>query len=64
MNIRLRNLRPGDQFVLKRTGERYLFVRRCNETPAGTRYVVQRDGSLSPSTLHPACHVTRIGGAA
>ena len=57
---RLRDLAPGMKFRLKRTGDRYLFVRRDYDTPSGTRYVVQRLGFGRATTLHHSCHVEII----
>ena len=54
---RVRNLQPGQVFILKRTGERYVFIRRCHETPGGTRYVVRKIRYARESTLHHSCHV-------
>lgn len=56
-DLRLRQLQPGDVFYLKRTGEKYLFIRREHETPGGTRYVVNRCGFARNTTLHPSCMV-------
>lgn len=61
----VRQLQPGQLFILKRTGERYRFVRREHSTPSGTRhvvvkddpYIVAKDGMQRESTLHHACHV-------
>lgn len=54
---RLRHLAVGATFRLKRTGDRYTLLSREHDTPAGTRYVVQRHGFARPTTLHPSCHV-------
>lgn len=54
----LRQLQPGQQFTLLRTGERYTFVRREIGTPSGTRYIVQRQGSEYETRLHHSCHVS------
>ncbi len=54
---RLRNLQPGQWFVLKRTGDRYQFLGHKRDTPGGTRYIVRRSGFAKPSELHPSCHV-------
>lgn len=54
---RVRNLQPGQVFILKRTGERYVFIRRCHETPGGTRHVVRKIGCGRESSLHHSCHV-------
>ena len=61
----VRQLTPGQQFTLLRTGEKYRFVRRDYSTPSGTRHVVVRDdpyitakdGRQAETTLHHACHV-------
>lgn len=55
--IRLRNLQPGQHFILKRTGDRYQFIGHKRDTPGGTRYIVRRAGRAKPSELHPSCHV-------
>ena len=57
---RVRNLQPGQIFTLKRTGERYVFIRRCHETPGGTRHVVLRDGEQRERSLHHRCHVIQV----
>lgn len=54
---RVRNMQPGQVFILKRTGERYVFIRREHDTPGGTRYVVRKTHSARKSTLHHSCHV-------
>lgn len=54
---RVRNLQPGQHFILKRTGERYRFIGRRHESPKGTEYVVLRSGFAKPTTLHHSCHV-------
>ncbi len=61
----LRQLMPGQQFTLLRTGEKYRLVRRVISTPSGTRFVVIRDdpyitakdGQQLETSLHHACHV-------
>lgn len=55
--LRLRNLHPGQRFVLKRTGDTYEFLGHKRDTPGGTQYVVRRSGFAKPSTLHPSCVV-------
>lgn len=55
--LRLRNLQPGQRFILLRTGDRYELLGHKRDTPGGTRYVVRRSGFIKPTTLHPACHV-------
>jgi len=57
---RVRNLQPGERFLLKRTLEEYTFIRRCHETPGGTRHVVQRDGEQRERSLHHSCHVIQL----
>jgi len=57
---RVRNLQPGDRFILKRTREVFTFVRREPFTPSGTRHVVLRDGERRESSLHHSCHVIRL----
>lgn len=61
--IRLRNLQPGASLTLKRTGERYEFLGRKNDTPGGTQYVVRRSGFARPSTLHHSCIVVPLENA-
>ena len=53
-------LNPGQYFILKRTGDRYVFLGHKRDTPGGTRYIVRRAGFSAPTTLHPACHVELI----
>ncbi len=55
--LRLRKLQPGTTFILKRTGDRYLFIRRDYATPGGISYIVQRSGFAKPTTLHHSVHV-------
>ena len=57
---RVRNMQPGDQFLLKRTLELYRFIRREQGTPGGTRHVVQKDGQQRESSLHHSCHVIPV----
>jgi hypothetical protein len=60
----VRQLMPGQEFTLVRTGERYRFLRRDYSTPSGTRYVclnidrmpIDQDQERETS-LHHACHV-------
>lgn len=54
---RVRNMQPGQRFILKRTGERYEFLGRKSDTPGGTQYVVLRSGFAKPSTMHHSCVV-------
>ena len=55
--LRIRNMQPGQLFILKRTGEHYEFIGRKHDTPGGTQYVVRRSGFARPSTLHHSCVV-------
>lgn len=58
---RIRDLHIGQEFVLKRTGDRYQFLGHKRDTPGGTRYVVRRSGFASPTTLHHSCHIEILG---
>lgn len=62
---RVRDLTPGQYFLLKRTGDRYELLGHKRDTPGGTRYIVRRAGFSALTTLHPACHVELMdkGGA-
>ena len=60
MNKRVRNLQPGQDFILKRTGERFRFIRRDRSTPSGTIYVCQKGNENRESRLHHSCHVEII----
>lgn len=59
----VRQLMPGQEFTLVRTGERYKFLRRDYSTPSGTRYVCLHLGPIPvdeypvETSLHHACHV-------
>jgi len=59
----VRQLMPGQEFTLVRTGERYKFLRRDYSTPSGTRYVCLNLGPIpieqypKEVSLHHACHV-------
>lgn len=55
--LRIRNMQPGQRFILKRSGERYEFLGRKHDTTGGTQYVVRRSGFAKPSTLHHSCVV-------
>ena len=59
-SMRVRNLQPGQRFILKRTREVYTFVRREPFTSSGTRHVVLREGQQRESSLHHSCHVIRL----
>lgn len=52
---RMRNLQPGDRFMLLRSGQRYDFIAR-----EGWHYIVRRDGVAKSSTLHHSCHVRKL----
>jgi len=56
---RVRNMQPGDKFILLRTMEQYTLLRREYRTPSGTRYVVTKDGQKE-TYLHHSCHVEKI----
>lgn len=56
MTKRVRNAKEGQMFILKRTGEQYLMLRKEIKTPSGTRYVVKK-GENKESSLHHSCHV-------
>ena len=60
MGERVRNLPIGAHFILKRTGDRYVFLGHKRDTPGGTRYIVRRAGFSAPTALHHACHVEII----
>lgn len=62
--MKVRDLKPGQQFTLKRTGERYEFLGWNRDTPGGTRYIVRRSGFAAPTTLHHSCHVEVMKGGA
>ena len=53
---------PGQRFVLKRSGGRYVFLGHKRDTPGGTQYVVRRIGFARPTTLHHSCHITALDG--
>ncbi|MDR2364235.1 MAG: hypothetical protein LBD68_00035 [Zoogloeaceae bacterium] len=55
----LRDLKPGDRFLLLRTGETYTFVRR-GEPPKGSAPVVLRYGDSEETTLHHRCRVAVV----
>ena len=57
---RVRNLSIGAHFILKRTGDRYVFLGYKRDISGGTQYVVRRSGFAKPSTLHHSCHVVLI----
>ena len=53
----VRNLQPGQEFILLRTGQRFKFLRRDRTTPSGTIYVCQEVNATRESRLHHSCHV-------
>ena len=64
MILRIRHLKPGQQFMLKRTGEWFVFIEKQLETPSGMRYVVAYDDPFNlqkrngrRTTLHHSCHI-------
>ena len=54
---RVRNLKPGQWFELKRTGEIYQYTHRDITTPGGIKHWVRRERESRPRTLHHSCHV-------
>ena len=52
---RVRKVKPGQRFILLRTGEVYTYLRLEIRTPSGMRHVVERDGR--ETSLHHSCHV-------
>lgn len=57
MRKHLRQLTPGQQFILLRTGECCTFLRREVKTPSGIRYIVRNNDRGGEISLHHACHV-------
>lgn len=64
MILTVRNLKPGQQFMLKRTGQWFIFIEKQLHTPSGMRHVVAYDDPFnlhkrngSRTTLHHSCHV-------
>lgn len=55
---RVRRVKPGQRFILLRTGEVYTYLRLEIRTPSGMRHVVERDGR--ETSLHHSCHVEVI----
>lgn len=60
----VRQLKPGQQFMLKRTGEWFVFVEKEIGTPFGVRHIVAYDDPFNlkkrngrKTTLHHSCHV-------
>jgi hypothetical protein len=54
---RVRNLQPGQEFILNRTGQRFKFIRRDRKSPSGTIYVVKEVNQDRESRLHHSCHI-------
>jgi hypothetical protein len=64
MPLTVRNLKPGQQFMLKRTGEWFIFIEKQLDTPGGMRHIVTHDDPFNlnkrngrRTTLHHSCHV-------
>lgn len=57
---RVRNMQPGQLFVLRRTGEVYEFIRKDHVTPSGTKHVVIKRGESRETSLHHSCHVMQL----
>lgn len=64
VTLTVRNLKPGQQFMLKRTGEWFIFIEKQLNTPSGMRHVVAYDDPFNlqkrngrRTTLHHSCHV-------
>lgn len=57
----LRQLHPGERFILKRTGEVFTYIRCAKITPGGIKYIVLKDGAKEVSTLHHSCKVEPTG---
>lgn len=59
----MRNVQPGQEFLLLRTGDRYKFLHRDHSTPSGTRHICSYLGpepchkDQRTTTLHHSCHV-------
>ena len=60
----VRQLKPGQQFMLKRTGEWFVFVEKEIGAPFGVRHIVAYDDPYNlkkrngrKTTLHHSCHV-------
>jgi hypothetical protein len=53
-------MQPGDRFILLRTMENFLMIRREQKTPGGTKYVVSKNGEKKETSLHHGCHVEKI----
>lgn len=64
MTATVRQLKPGQKFMLKRTGEWFVFVEKQLNTPSGMRHIVAYDDPFNlkkrngrRTTLHHSCHV-------
>ena len=57
---RIRNLKVGQFFELKRTGETLQYVGRDIMTPGGIRHWVRRELEQRIVTMHHSCHVRVI----
>ena len=53
----LRQVEPGQEFVLLRTGERYRLISITPRTGWGTEYRVLHLGEQRETNLHHSCHV-------
>ena len=58
--LRLRNLQPGQRFILLRTGDRYEFIGHKRDTPGGTAVRRAAPGVHQARHPAPACHVRAI----
>jgi len=64
MNVR--NMQPGDRFVLIRTGERYRFIRREEQRRSYgrfrslTAYICFNESEQREARLHAQCYVKPI----
>lgn len=64
MTPTVRTLKPGQKFMLKRTGEWFIFIEKQLHTPSGMRFVVAYDDPFNlqkrngrRTTLHHSCHI-------
>lgn len=57
MKTTVRWLKPGQVFVLLRTGEFYEYMARDINTPGGIKHWVRRVMEQQHTTLHHSCHV-------
>ena len=57
---RIRNLKAGQFFELRRTGEIFEYVGRDINTPGGIKHWVRRELELRLVTMHHSCHVRVI----